>query len=496
MEDLVRNFLGLIFLIGADVILLSVFVALIVANYLACKSAFDFSGYDGLPLANEAFIGQIIGPFFPEATLSHFYALVVAVVIALGLFILTYCIFYIWVLMRDQKAYLAQNDSQSAQIILNKMHETMLLIAIIIPCLASAINWDFQLFLYRSVVGALGIEDPSQAPLTVLNWERQMEVNGNFFAWHLARIGAFGYLGITGVACIALEFTFRRTTERLLILISNIESIFISTDQHDERTPYGYDSRRQPVYDPAVPVAYDVSWTPVILHGYDSGNYPVYDPQTPITFDTARNPITIKTDPEVKPATDKDTSAASQEHHHREEIRTQPTPPNAIHPRNSESPQDQRTTGMHNTESDGTNSPTAVVAPSGPSDDSQCKPTTDPEVGPSSDTNTTTSSKGHHQHTADINRTEREGTGTPNAGVSTSGRSNDSQTSLFDDEEAFQSLGYRRSEYAQQKEVIGNPGERVSLAAAMADKEHYWVDPDSLEIWDFGYRRLLFPETF
>jgi len=45
MEDIVRNFLGLIFLVGADIILLAVFVALIIANYLASKSSFDFLGF-------------------------------------------------------------------------------------------------------------------------------------------------------------------------------------------------------------------------------------------------------------------------------------------------------------------------------------------------------------------------------------------------------------------------------------------------------------------
>ena len=127
MRDIVRNFLGLIFLMVADVIVMAVFVALIIANYLASKSAFDYLGYDSLPLAKEAFIGQIVGPFFPEATLAHFYAFVVAMVIALGLFVLNNRLFHIWELMKDRKGYLAQNDSQSAQIILNKIHEDILL---------------------------------------------------------------------------------------------------------------------------------------------------------------------------------------------------------------------------------------------------------------------------------------------------------------------------------------------------------------------------------
>ena len=103
MEDIVRNFLGLIFLVGADIIVVVIFVALIIANYLACQSCFYYLGYDGLPLAKEAFIGQILGPFFPEITLAHLYAFVISAVIALGLFILSNRLFHIWELLKDRQ---------------------------------------------------------------------------------------------------------------------------------------------------------------------------------------------------------------------------------------------------------------------------------------------------------------------------------------------------------------------------------------------------------
>jgi hypothetical protein len=413
MEDIARNFLGLIFLMGADIIVMAVFVALIIANYLASKSAFDYLGYDGLPLAKEAFIGHIIGPFFPEVTLSHCYAFVVAVVISMGLLILTNRIFHAGELHKERKRYLAQNDRESAQIVLDHIYDAIGLIIAILLFLIPALNWDFHLFRYRSVLGALGIEDPAQAALAVVNWERQMETNGHLFAWFLALVGAFGYLGITGIACVALDFCFRRTTERFIILITDIERIF--------NPLRGYDSNRQPIYDPKVPLVYDASGRPVIFYGYDSDGYPVYDPQTPHAYDTDGKPIKSAIAPEEEPADGNGTVASSQEHHQDTTSRI-----------TRESSQDQSTSGTHNTEHDGTR---------------------------------------------------------------TSGNSDDSQGSLFSDEEAFQHLGGRRNENTNLKDVIGKTGERVSLAAAMADNERYWVDPDSLEIWDRDYRRNLFPGT-
>ena len=114
-------------------------------------------------------------------------------------------------------------------------------------------------------------------------------------------VGAFGYLAITGLSCFALEFTFRRTTDRFLILLHNIEHIFLPVAQQEERALCGFDSNRQPVYDPAIPVAYDTLWNPVKFYGYDSAGYPVYDPQTPLAYDTDGNPINPVTGPAAEP---------------------------------------------------------------------------------------------------------------------------------------------------------------------------------------------------
>ena len=429
MKDIVRNFFGLIFLVAANILVMSVFIALIIANYLACKVAFDFLGYDGLPLAREAFIGQIIGPFFPEATLAHFYAFVVAVVISMGLFILFNRLFHIWELYKERRHYLSQNDKESAEIILYQIYDDITLIAAILPFLIVALIWDFDLFRYRSVFGALGIEDPVQAPLIVENWANQSKSHGHLFAWALASIGAFGYLGITGVASAGLDFSFRRTTERFMRFLTNLENMFMPGAQQEGSPLCGYDKKRQPVYDQAVPVAYDASGNPVEFYGYDSDGYPVYDSQTPLAYDAEGNPIKSATGPEADPTEGNSTAASSPEHH------------------------------QHNTRR--------------------------------------TSRESSQNHgAAGTNNTHRDETRTSKAGAAASGSSDNSQGSLFIDEEVFQNVGGRRNENNQLKDIIGKSGERISLAEAMADKERYWIDPDSLDIWDRDYRRSLFPGTF
>lgn len=44
MRDIARNFLGLIFLVVADIIVMAIFIALVIANYIACRSGFEYLG--------------------------------------------------------------------------------------------------------------------------------------------------------------------------------------------------------------------------------------------------------------------------------------------------------------------------------------------------------------------------------------------------------------------------------------------------------------------
>jgi hypothetical protein len=235
-------------------------------------------------------------------------------------------------------------------------------------------------------------------------------------------VGAWGYIGITGVSCAVLEFSFRRTIERFVRLMADLEYIFQPSAKQDEQLFYGYDDAMQPVNDPAVPVAYDVSGNPVEFYGYDADGYPVYDSKTPLAYDVEGNPVQGTVGAETGPAYGHDTDL-SHVQDHREETGTREETINAT------------------------------------------------------------------QQTHEEAQVSHEGTATTGAS------SGNSQRPLFNDEEVFQNGGGRRNEKTQLKDVIGKPGERISMTEAMAEKVRYWVDPDSLEIWDRDYRRILFPGT-
>jgi len=439
IKDGIRNLAGLLCMVGLDFIMGCSFFALMIMNYLACKTSFDYLGYDSLPLAKEAFIGQIIGPFFPDATLSHFSAFVVALIVAVGWFILCNRLFHIWELVKERKVYLSRSDRESAQVILYHIYGDILLIIFILSFFIGVILWDLDLFRYRSVIGALGIDDPAQAPLYVENWDNQIRTRGHLFAWAITSEGAFGYIGVTGVACVALEYCFRGTRERFMRLLDNVERIFLPAPQQEEQTLCGYDADRQPIYDPAVPVAYDISGNPVEFYGYDADGYPVYDSQTPLAYDAEGNPIQEATGAEAEPADGYGIAASSQGHHQQEEAEMQKETPGAARQTHRESSPDQGATDRN----------------SAPRDDAR----------------------------------------NSDAGIAGTGSSGNSPSRLFNDEEVFKNIAGRHIGNSQLKDVIGNPEKHVSLAEAITDKERYWIDPDSLEIWDRNYRKTLFPNN-
>lgn len=264
---LLRNLINLVFCCAAVTLCLGLAVLMLIANYLACQVSFELLGYDKQPLNADKLIGQLFDAFFPKAALTHLYAFVVAALVSLGLFLCFRVISHIFELYKERRHYLNTGDQQSARII-NQLicWDLVELVAFAIP-LTAAVYWDVQLFRFRSICGAAGIEDAETA--TSLNaWPLQLSDNGTLWAWSLTAQGAWGYIGVTALSALAFEYTLRKTSENWAKLLSTFDEILTPAPREDAQASiYGYDQHGQPVYDPQAPIAYDVNGAP--LHDRD-----------------------------------------------------------------------------------------------------------------------------------------------------------------------------------------------------------------------------------
>lgn len=259
-----RHFVGLIFWTLVAAAFAAIAVKVILANYLACKAAFELLGFEMRPLSSDELVGEILGAFFPNATLAHLYALAVALTIAGGYFLFFHLAFHIHDLIDDRKVYLIQGDEPSAHAAMRLIiRDAITMVAFLIP-LVVATNWDIDLFRYRSIASALHLEDPQVAASTIKAWEIQLREHGDLFAWSAARWGAWGYLAVTALACLCLEVAFRKVSGKWDSLCGTVGELFKPADQSgDGAALYGYDENGQPVYDPQAPLSYDVNGNPV-----------------------------------------------------------------------------------------------------------------------------------------------------------------------------------------------------------------------------------------
>lgn len=252
-----RNITGLIawMIVVIGCIVLNGIVVL--SNYLGCKASFELLSYEMRPLHTDELLGGFFGSFFSEATMAHLFAMTVTLTVAFGLILLFHLMFSVYELCYDRRAYIAAGDEESAKIALRLIVRDLILIAIFAIPVFYAAKWDIGLFRYRSVAGALGIEAPQLATSTVKSWELQLEEQGHLFAWSLARFGAWGYIAVTAIACLGMEFSSVKTGEKWSQLCNACGELLHPKRDHQEQSFYGYDSDGQPVYTPDTPIAYD-----------------------------------------------------------------------------------------------------------------------------------------------------------------------------------------------------------------------------------------------
>jgi hypothetical protein len=400
IDRLTRNALGFLFclFITSGVAVVNLMVT--VANYLSCKVSFELLGFEMGPLGKDELVGGFFGTFFHRAALAHLSALALAAVLAMSFFVVFKLLFRMIDLLKDRTLYLNAGDQQSARVAVQLItHEAMTMFVFLVP-LVGAIVLDVFLFRYRSIAGALGIEEPA-VTTQMFGWERQLQDNGDLFAWSFARLGPWGYLAVTALACLSLEYVWRRTVNYWRLLAEALgELVQPAATQQEQALFYGYDHNGQPVYDPNAPVAYDTDGNPVVS-------------QETASVD------------ESPGATD----------HHASTISQPETIPPAYGATNGNGAVDASLFDPASAHHNGT-------SPQGGAND------TSPGV-------------------TSTNRVRAERS---TAGASASPRTEDSDL----------------------RPVIGgSEGERVHLSAALADRQRYWVDPETHDVWDTNFRQAL-----
>lgn len=250
MERVTRHCVGLVLWIALSAAFVAIAGQVVTSNYLACKAAFELLGFEMQPLKTDELIGPLVGAFFPKATLAHLYALALALTVAGAFFLLFHLGFHIYDLVEDRHAYMEAGDERSARVVVRLIVcNGVAMLAFGIPLIV-AVGWDINLFRYRSIAGALGIEDPRVAAMTVKAWDLQMRDNRQLYAWSAARWGAWGYLAVTVLACLGLEFAFRKTGDTWAKLIGAIRETFQpGASDGDQLMLDGYDENIAPTYD-------------------------------------------------------------------------------------------------------------------------------------------------------------------------------------------------------------------------------------------------------
>lgn len=207
-----RNACGLVVSLAAVAFMVTVNAALVVANYMACQVSFYLQGFDAKPLAQEELVGRWLGALAPKATLSHFYALVLAVVVAVGLFWAGHLVVEIVRAAQQRRLATQTGDREEVAAWTWIIIEHSLYLSIVVAVLVAPIRWDLWLFRLRSIAGAHSVENVKQfAQIANLNPEAQSA--GGTLVSRLADVGAYGYLCATGLAVLMLELAMKKLSE-------------------------------------------------------------------------------------------------------------------------------------------------------------------------------------------------------------------------------------------------------------------------------------------
>ena len=256
LSSISRHFIKLIFcsmaVFGSAVLT----ILMVITNYMACTVSFELLGFDRAPLYRDRLLGPVFQGIAGKATLTDLFSLMVSVVIAAGMYLFFHLTFQVCKCFEDRRAYQLEGDTLSALVITHRMWWYLGVLSAVFLALVLAIRWDIHLFLFRVVAGALSLEDPGLA-LKLANWETQIQEKSDLWFIVMARIGAWGYISITAIACLCLEYSRHKLGECWAQLANSLDKLLPDV-------PSDPDAPRN------VPSAADDSHEPAVNQGPDS----------------------------------------------------------------------------------------------------------------------------------------------------------------------------------------------------------------------------------
>jgi len=286
VNRIIRNSFGFMAWVVAIVTCVIINIMIALANYLGCRSAFELLNYGLQPLGLDGILGGFFQVFLSEATICNLFALSLNLSEIVGFFLLFHLTFDIYQLFYDRQGYLADEDEkrgmENAKAALHLIIRDAILLTILAVPMIYAIRWDIWLFRFRSVASALGIEDPELAAGTMKAWELQLQEKGELFALFMARVGGWGYVAVTALACMGVELSAKKAGESWTKLTSAIGEWYAGLSQQNENgsnapnpnTAGGDDDNRNlvpPAIDPRDP-------PPDVVPGQDNRDIPGVDP--------------------------------------------------------------------------------------------------------------------------------------------------------------------------------------------------------------------------
>ncbi len=195
----------------------------VLEHYLNLRGALELSGFETQELWRDPLVGQLLAAFIPGASLPQALALGIATTEALALFLMVELVVSLVGLIWLRREAVAVNDLAQARDANHRIVWRGTVLVVIALVIGPALRLDFELFRFRALAGALGVELPEEA-VQIPTWDAVLAEPDLPYSVVLAGVGAWGYLAFTLLLCVALDAGFRQFNEHCILAGNSLKA--------------------------------------------------------------------------------------------------------------------------------------------------------------------------------------------------------------------------------------------------------------------------------